>query len=83
MNLKNFVRLLKKMTVGENGTTLDYRNMVIMAPMVRVGTLPMRLMALEFGADIVYTEELIDLKLMRSKRRVNGKRVYVLGFYYN
>lgn len=63
------------MTVGENGITLDYRNKVIMAPMVRVGTLPMRLMALEFGADIVYTEELIDLKLMRSKRRVNGKHV--------
>ncbi|XP_018798631.1 PREDICTED: tRNA-dihydrouridine(20) synthase [NAD(P)+]-like [Bactrocera latifrons] len=72
MNLKNFLRLLKKMTVGGNGTSLDYRNKIIMAPMVRVGTLPMRLMALEFGADIVYTEELIDLKLMRSKRRVNA-----------
>lgn len=44
-----------------------------MAPMVRVGTLPMRLLALRYGADIVYTEELIDWKLLKSERRVNGK----------
>ena len=40
--------------------------------MVRVGTLPTRLLALEYGADIVYTEELIDWKLLRCHRRVNG-----------
>ncbi|KAL1124132.1 hypothetical protein AAG570_001902 [Ranatra chinensis] len=39
--------------------------------MVRIGTLPMRLLALKFGADLVYTEELIDWKLLRSNRRVN------------
>lgn len=50
---------------------LDYRNKLILAPMVRVCTLPMRLLALEFGADIVYTEELIDWKLMKCKRKVN------------
>ncbi|XP_017871372.1 PREDICTED: tRNA-dihydrouridine(20) synthase [NAD(P)+]-like [Drosophila arizonae] len=50
---------------------LDYRNKIIMAPMVRVGTLPMRLLALEMGADIVYTEELVDLKLIKSLRRPN------------
>ncbi|KAH8266559.1 hypothetical protein KR018_001418, partial [Drosophila ironensis] len=50
---------------------LDYRNKLILAPMVRVGTLPMRLLALEMGADIVYTEELVDLKLLKSIRRLN------------
>lgn len=30
-----------------------------MAPMVKIGTLPARLLALEMGADIVYSEELI------------------------
>lgn len=50
---------------------LDYRNKLILAPMVRVGTLPMRLLALEYGAEIVYTEELIDWKLMKCKRKVN------------
>lgn len=47
---------------------MDYKNKIILAPMVRVGTLPMRLLALEFGAEIVYTEELIDWKLMNCKR---------------
>ena len=52
---------------------LTYADKLILAPMVRIGTLPMRLLALEYGADIVYTEELIDWKLLRSVRRVNGK----------
>jgi len=52
---------------------LSYENKLILAPMVRIGTLPMRLLALDYGADIVYTEELIDRKLLRSIRRENGK----------
>lgn len=52
---------------------LNYENKLILAPMVRIGTLPMRLLALDYGADIVYTEELIDWKLLRSIRRENGK----------
>ncbi|XP_037938315.1 tRNA-dihydrouridine(20) synthase [NAD(P)+]-like [Teleopsis dalmanni] len=59
------------MTV-ETEKQLNYKNKVILAPMVRFGTLPMRLLALEFGAEIVYTEELIDLKLIKSKRRFNS-----------
>lgn len=45
---------------------------LILAPMVRVGTLPMRLLALDYGADRVYTEELIDWKILRSVRKYNG-----------
>ncbi|XP_050099105.1 tRNA-dihydrouridine(20) synthase [NAD(P)+]-like [Anopheles aquasalis] len=56
---------------GKTKTYLDYRNKLILAPMVRVGTLPMRLLALEYGADLVYTEEIIDWKLLRAERRVN------------
>ncbi|GAB1864745.1 tRNA-dihydrouridine synthase 2-like [Camponotus japonicus] len=52
-------------------TRLNYDNKLILAPMVRIGTLPMRLLALDYGADIVYTEELIDRKLLRSIRREN------------
>ncbi|XP_051884237.1 tRNA-dihydrouridine(20) synthase [NAD(P)+]-like isoform X2 [Pristis pectinata] len=50
---------------------LCYGNKVILAPMVRVGTLPMRLLALDYGADIVYCEELIDLKMLQCRRVVN------------
>lgn len=59
---------------------LNYENKLILAPMVRIGTLPMRLLALDYGADIVYTEELIDWKLLRSFRRKNGKKMLVLQY---
>lgn len=57
--------------------SLNYENKLILAPMVRIGTLPMRLLALDYGADVVYTEELIDWKLLRSFRRENGKKMLV------
>lgn len=50
-----------------------YSNKVMLAPMVRIGTLPTRLLALDYGADLVYGEEIIDFKIMRCKRLVNGK----------
>ena len=40
------------------------RNCVILAPMVRISKLPMRLLALDYGADFVFTEEIIDRRLM-------------------
>ncbi|KAJ3305065.1 tRNA-dihydrouridine(20) synthase [NAD(P)+]-like [Kappamyces sp. JEL0829] len=49
----------------------DYRNLRILAPMVRVGTLPMRLLALRYGADLVYSPELIAKKLSKARRVVN------------
>ena len=52
-------------------TRLEYRGKMILAPMVKVGTLPMRLLALEYGADIVYTEEIIDMRLLASERVEN------------
>lgn len=59
---------------NDNGVVnrITFDNKIILAPMVRVGTLPMRLLALEYGADIVYSEELIDWKFLKSIRRVNG-----------
>ena len=35
---------------------LCYANKTILAPMVRIGTLPFRLLCLDYGADIVYCE---------------------------
>lgn len=60
------------MVCMENTKRLCYDNKVILAPMVRINTLPMRLLALDYGADIVYTEELIDHRLIRCYRKVNG-----------
>ena len=50
---------------------LDYRDKMILAPMVKIGTLPFRLLALQYGADIVYTEEIIDKRLLASERLDN------------
>ena len=50
-----------------------YRDKVILAPMVRAGTLPLRLLALSCGADLVYGEELIDLKVRNAVRVQNRK----------
>ncbi|KAE9555449.1 hypothetical protein FO519_001304 [Halicephalobus sp. NKZ332] len=48
-----------------------YSNKIILAPMVKAGRTPLRLLALDYGADLVYTEEIVDLKLLQSKRIVN------------
>jgi tRNA-dihydrouridine synthase len=50
---------------------LSYCGKMILAPMVKVGTLPFRLLCLDYGADIVYTEEIIDWRILRSERREN------------
>ncbi|KAI3451861.1 hypothetical protein Pfo_008526 [Paulownia fortunei] len=50
---------------------IDYRHKLVLAPMVRVGTLPFRLLAAEYGADITYGEEIIDHKLLKCERRIN------------
>ncbi|XP_062178332.1 uncharacterized protein LOC133883130 isoform X1 [Alnus glutinosa] len=50
---------------------MDYENKLLLAPMVRVGTLPLRLLAAQYGADITYGEEIIDHKLVKCERRVN------------
>ena len=67
--------------------TMDYKNKVILAPMVRVSTLPVRLLALEYGADIVFTEELVDWKLLSSVRQVNSEYfklpIFVLNIIYS
>lgn len=51
---------------------MSYRNKIILAPMVRLGTLPLRLLALRYGADLVYSPEIIDHRLIKSQRIVNS-----------
>ena len=46
-----------------------FRRSVCLAPMVRAGTLPLRLLAIEHGADFAWTEEIIATKLAACTRR--------------
>ncbi|KAF8571080.1 hypothetical protein P879_04160 [Paragonimus westermani] len=41
--------------------------------MVRISTHPLRLLALKYGADYVFSEELIDQRILRSTRVVNDE----------
>ena len=51
----------------------SYHNQTILAPMVRVGTMPMRAVALDYGADLVFGEEIIDRNLHDCQRLWNEK----------
>ncbi|CDH52452.1 trna-dihydrouridine synthase [Lichtheimia corymbifera JMRC:FSU:9682] len=51
--------------------TIDYNNKMFLAPMVRVGTLPFRLTVLDYGADLVWSEELVDKRVIGSVRKYN------------
>ena len=45
---------VRKVPIPRRG--VDYRGKVVLAPMVRSGELPTRLLALEYGADLVWGE---------------------------
>ncbi len=51
---------------------LPLTNKLLLAPMVRTGTCPLRLLALWYGADWVVSPETVDKRLLRSRRQVNG-----------
>lgn len=55
--------------IPKNG--VDYRNKVVLAPMVRSGELPTRLLALHYGADLVWGPETVDRALIGTTRRFN------------
>ena len=59
----------KTVPIPRNG--VDYRRKVVLAPMVRSGELPSRLLALQYGADLVWGPETIDRALIGTTRRVN------------
>ncbi|KAH7087180.1 hypothetical protein FB567DRAFT_443313 [Paraphoma chrysanthemicola] len=55
--------------IPKNG--VDYRGKVVLAPMVRSGELPSRLLALKYGADLVWGPETIDRAIIGTTRRMN------------
>lgn len=58
---------------GSHRIVMNFSNKLILAPMVRGSKLPMRLLALKYGAGLVYTDEIIDVSLLTAQRSVNGK----------
>ncbi|RAK86850.1 tRNA dihydrouridine synthase [Aspergillus costaricaensis CBS 115574] len=60
-----------RVPIPANG--VDYRGKVVLAPMVRSGELPSRLIALKYGADLVWGPETIDRAMAGAVRRVNPR----------
>lgn len=60
-----------RVPIPRNG--VDYRGKVVLAPMVRSGELPSRLLALKYGADLVWGPETIDRSLIGANRRINPR----------
>lgn len=50
---------------------ISYAGKLVLAPMVRAGELPTRLLALQHGAELVWSPEIIDKKLIQCVRVVN------------
>lgn len=50
---------------------VNFTGKFVLAPMVRIGELPTRLLALKYGADLVWGPEIIDKKILRLKRVLN------------
>lgn len=55
----------------ENKFAIDFKNKLLLAPMVRINTTPFRLLCLNYGADILFTEEIIAKKLRYCERIYN------------
>ncbi|KFK22063.1 hypothetical protein AALP_AAs64740U000100, partial [Arabis alpina] len=63
--MKRAWKIGEKQNAQISETNMDYKNKLVLAPMVRVGTLSFRMLAAEYG------EEIIDHKLVKCQRRIN------------
>lgn len=59
----------KRVPIPRNG--VDYRGKLVLAPMVRSGELPSRLLALHYGADLVWGPETVDRSIIGTTRTFN------------
>ncbi|KAL9113430.1 MAG: hypothetical protein Q9227_002471 [Pyrenula ochraceoflavens] len=57
--------------IPQNG--VDYRRKIVLAPMVRSGELPCRLLALHYGADLVWGPETVDRAMIGTTRKINPR----------
>ncbi len=59
----------KRVPIPRNG--VNYRGKIVLAPMVRSGELPSRLLALKYGADLVWGPETVDKSMIGTIKKIN------------
>ena len=67
--LRTMTSAMKRVPIPRNG--VDYRGKIVLAPMVRSGECPSRLLALKYGAELVWGPETVDKALIGTTRREN------------
>ncbi|KAJ7667498.1 hypothetical protein DFH06DRAFT_1085035 [Mycena polygramma] len=60
-----------KRTKIDHLTSEDFKNGIVLAPMVRSGALPTRLFALKHGANLVWGPEIVDKAILHAERAVD------------
>mmetsp|Transcript_8144 Transcript_8144/g.18781 ORF Transcript_8144/g.18781 Transcript_8144/m.18781 type:complete len:428 (+) Transcript_8144:190-1473(+) len=73
-------RLLLLWAIMSASAAISFKNVMVLAPMVRVSNLPLRLLSLEYGADLVWSEELIARKIANSVR-IENKRLGTIEYF--
>jgi tRNA-dihydrouridine synthase 2 len=67
------------LTISERASQL-FQNAEICAPMVRASTTPLRSLALSYGCDLVYSEEIIDRAITTSTERVYNEALGTIDY---
>jgi tRNA-dihydrouridine synthase 2 len=75
--LRTMATAVKRVPIPKNG--VDYRGKIVLAPMVRSGECPSRLLALKYGADLVWGPETVDRALIGCTR-VENKSTQTIDF---
>ena len=69
ISVSTMVTSYKRIPIPKNG--VDYRDKIVLAPMVRSGELPSRLLALKYGADLVWGPETVDKSMIGTTKQFN------------
>lgn len=68
----NGVTSVPDVPLPQSASPLDFGSGLFLAPMVRSGTVINRLLALQHGADLVWTPEVVDRAVISAERIVDG-----------
>ncbi|EFW14326.1 tRNA dihydrouridine synthase [Coccidioides posadasii str. Silveira] len=69
--MTSFTEAAPHVPIPKNG--VDYRGKIVLAPMVRSGETPSRIVSLKYGADLVWGPETVDRAIIGAKRRINPR----------
>lgn len=66
-------RILRETTTPKSTARMPFQKGLFLAPMVRCGALPTRLLSLQYGADLVWSPEIVDRAIIGCERTVNPR----------